>query len=328
MATTVAKLAEELKMPVTVLLEQLRAAGVEKADAGDAVSEQDKARLLDYLRKSHGAADGEKKKITLTRKSTSEIRQSDSSGKARTIQVEVRKKRVLVQRDPQAEAAAAAAAAAAEAAAAETAAHAEAEATRAAEAIAHAAAQAEAEAEAARARQATAAAADSAPSPAAADADAPAVVSGRASASSGSAAAPGTPGATAVPAAPAPAALDASRPLTVIDENQRRIREEESRRHNALRDRQVADLTARQERERADIAAREAQAAQAKRAAEQVKEGTLHKPAAKPGDADKKSAKKPAKTQAVLGAVAWQGDDAAKKRTIKTRGDAPRPRRL
>ena len=102
--TTVAKLAEELKMPVALLVEQLQAAGVDKAGAGDTASEQDKARLLEYLRKSHGAAASDKKKFTLTRKSTSEIKQADSSGKARTIQVEVRKKRILVQRDPQAEA--------------------------------------------------------------------------------------------------------------------------------------------------------------------------------------------------------------------------------
>ena len=300
MATTVAKLAEELKLPVAALVDQLRAAGMENAGASESVSEQDKAHLLDYLRKSHGAAAGEKKKITLTRKSTSEIRQADSTGKARTIQVEVRKKRVLVQRDPQAEAAAAAAAAA-EVAAAEAAAHAVAEAARAA---ADAAAQAAADAEAARAAHAA-----SAEAPVAASSSTPAAASAEVPVA-------------AVAAAPAPAVIDASRPLAVIDENQRRIREEESRRHNALRERQVADLAARQERERADIAAREAQAAQAKRAAEQVKEGTLHKPAAKPGDADKKAAKKPAKTAAVLGAVAWQGDDAAKKRTIKTRGDA------
>ena len=150
MATTVAKLAEELKLPVAALVDQLRAAGMENAGAGESVSEQDKAHLLDYLRKSHGAAASEKKKITLTRKSTSEIRQADSTGKARTIQVEVRKKRVLVQRDPQAEAAAAAAIAAAEAAA-----QAEAEAARAA-ANAAAAAQAAADADAAAARQAAA----------------------------------------------------------------------------------------------------------------------------------------------------------------------------
>ena len=102
--TTVAQLAEELKMPITALVQQLTAAGVEHTGADEALTEADKSRLLDYLRKSHGAAAPEKKKITLTRKQTSEIKQSDSSGKARTIQVEVRKKRVLVQRDPVADA--------------------------------------------------------------------------------------------------------------------------------------------------------------------------------------------------------------------------------
>src|SRR4029434_5315140 len=57
-----------------------------------------KTRVLDHLRKAHGAGDA-KKRITLTRKQTSEIKAADSSGKARTIQVEVRKKRVLVRRD-------------------------------------------------------------------------------------------------------------------------------------------------------------------------------------------------------------------------------------
>ncbi|HZA95018.1 MAG TPA: translation initiation factor IF-2, partial [Burkholderiaceae bacterium] len=55
-------------------------------------------RLLESLRKAHGGG-GEKKKITLTRKQTTEIKQADASGKARTIQVEVRKKRVFVKRD-------------------------------------------------------------------------------------------------------------------------------------------------------------------------------------------------------------------------------------
>ena len=96
-------------MPPSVLLEQLRAAGVEKRVADDSLSEQDKARLLEYLRKSHGSIEP-KNKITLTRKQTSEIKKSDSMGKARTIQVEVRKKRVFVKRDPSELAAAAAAA--------------------------------------------------------------------------------------------------------------------------------------------------------------------------------------------------------------------------
>ncbi|VVE71293.1 translation initiation factor IF-2 [Pandoraea captiosa] len=95
----VAQFAEELKMPAGVLLEQLKAAGVDKLSADDSVTEADKARLLEHLRRSHGAGDGDKKKITLTRRQTSEIKQADATGKARTIQVEVRKKRTFVKRD-------------------------------------------------------------------------------------------------------------------------------------------------------------------------------------------------------------------------------------
>ncbi|MGN6650968.1 translation initiation factor IF-2, partial [Trinickia sp.] len=98
-SNNVAQFAAELKMPAGVLLEQLQAAGVQKASEDDALSETDKARLLDHLRKSHGSADTDKRKITLTRRHTSEIKQSDATGKARTIQVEVRKKRVFVKRD-------------------------------------------------------------------------------------------------------------------------------------------------------------------------------------------------------------------------------------
>jgi translation initiation factor IF-2 len=107
--TSVAQFASELKVPPSVLLEQLRAAGVEKRVPEDSLSEQDKSKLLDYLRRSHGSVEP-KNKITLTRKQTSEIKKSDSTGKARTIQVEVRKKRVFVKRDPSELAAAAAAA--------------------------------------------------------------------------------------------------------------------------------------------------------------------------------------------------------------------------
>src|SRR5690349_15258682 len=107
--TSVAQFASELKVPPSVLLEQLRAAGVEKKVPTDSLSEQDKSRLLEYLRRAHGSADA-KNKITLTRKQTSEIRKTDATGKYRTVQVEVRKKRVFVKRDP-AEVAAAAVAA-------------------------------------------------------------------------------------------------------------------------------------------------------------------------------------------------------------------------
>ena len=97
-SNTVAQFAVELKMPANVLLEQLRNAGVELKSVDDAVTDADKARLLESLRRAHGGAEG--KKITLTRRQTSEIRQADSSGRSRTIQVEVRKKRVFVKRDP------------------------------------------------------------------------------------------------------------------------------------------------------------------------------------------------------------------------------------
>ena len=97
--TTIEQFATDLKMPATALLEQLAAAGLAGKREGDKLSEQDKTRLLDYLRKQHGAAADAKKRITLTRKQTSEIKAAGSTGKARTIQVEVRKKRVLVRRD-------------------------------------------------------------------------------------------------------------------------------------------------------------------------------------------------------------------------------------
>src|SRR5690606_27535570 len=113
-SNTVAQFAVELKMPANVLLEQLRNAGVELKSVDDVVTDADKARLLDSLRRAHGGAEG--KKITLTRRQTSEIRQADGSGRSRTIQVEVRKKRVFVKRDP-AELAAEAAAAREQAAA-------------------------------------------------------------------------------------------------------------------------------------------------------------------------------------------------------------------
>ncbi|MEQ5838126.1 translation initiation factor IF-2 [Paraburkholderia acidicola] len=102
-SNNVAQFAAELKMPAGVLLEQLQAAGVTKANEDDTLSETDKARLLDHLRKSHGSTDADKRKITLTKRHTSEIKQSDSTGKARTIQVEVRKKRTFVRRDEAAE---------------------------------------------------------------------------------------------------------------------------------------------------------------------------------------------------------------------------------
>lgn len=98
-STTVAEFANELKKSTETLLEQLRSAGVAKSAPTDSLTEADKQKLLGYLQASHGTATPERKKITLVKKSTSEIKQADATGKARTIQVEVRKKRTFIKRD-------------------------------------------------------------------------------------------------------------------------------------------------------------------------------------------------------------------------------------
>jgi translation initiation factor IF-2 len=88
----VAQFAGELGLPVELLLEQLQSAGVSKQKDTDTISEQDKSQLLEHLRGAHGAG---KNKITLVRRETTAIKKADSSGKSRTIQVEVRKKRTV-----------------------------------------------------------------------------------------------------------------------------------------------------------------------------------------------------------------------------------------
>jgi translation initiation factor IF-2 len=98
-STTVAEFATELKKSTETLLEQLKSAGVAKTSASDSLSDADKHSLLSYLQTSHGTAAPERKKITLVKKSTTEIKQADATGKARTIQVEVRKKRTFVRRE-------------------------------------------------------------------------------------------------------------------------------------------------------------------------------------------------------------------------------------
>ena len=96
---TVADFANELKRPTDTLMEQLQAAGVSKQSASDALTDADKQKLLNYLQASHGTDASARRKITLTKKTTSEIKQADATGKARTIQVEVRKKRTFIKRD-------------------------------------------------------------------------------------------------------------------------------------------------------------------------------------------------------------------------------------
>jgi len=262
--STIEQFATELKMPAGALIEQLAAAGVDVTKAGDKLTEQDKTRLLDYLRKQHGAAAEPKKKITLTRKTTAEIKASDQSGKSRTIQVEVRKKRVLVRREE--------------------------EAVPAAPVVE-----------------------EVAPEPA------PVVPEVVAEA----------PVAPVVPEAPP------EKP-SLLSPKEIAAREEESRKAQALLKRQQEELKEKQDREAARktkkereaeeaaakvaaeaaaVAAKAAEAkpADAKTADAKAKEGTLHRPAAKPGEKRERSTKK------APGQVFQE--EAARRRALKLRGD-------
>ena len=97
--TTVTEFASELNLRPDALLKQLASAGVEASAADAPLSASDKGKLLDYLRKQHGGTDDSAgKRITLTRRSTTELRTADATGKSRMVHVEVRKKRVLVTR--------------------------------------------------------------------------------------------------------------------------------------------------------------------------------------------------------------------------------------
>ena len=98
---TVAQFAEVLKVPVERLLVQLEQAGIPASGAGDMINDDAKLVLLTHLRRSHGseeaaAAPG---KITLKRKTQSELKMASTQGRARTVNVEVRVKRTYIKRD-------------------------------------------------------------------------------------------------------------------------------------------------------------------------------------------------------------------------------------
>ncbi|HKV96948.1 MAG TPA: translation initiation factor IF-2 [Gammaproteobacteria bacterium] len=96
---TVRQFAEVVGTPVERLLTQLAEAGIPIADADIAISDDQKLQLLTHLRHSHGeGAGGEPRRITLKRRSVSEIRLSGAQGRAKTVSVEVRKKRTYVKR--------------------------------------------------------------------------------------------------------------------------------------------------------------------------------------------------------------------------------------
>ncbi|TNF36220.1 MAG: translation initiation factor IF-2, partial [Gammaproteobacteria bacterium] len=96
---TVKQLAEVVGAPVDRLLEQLKEAGIVAANADSLISDEDKLKLLDFLRTSHGKGESSaeaKQKITLKRKTTSELK--IAGGGRKTVNVEVRKKRTYVKR--------------------------------------------------------------------------------------------------------------------------------------------------------------------------------------------------------------------------------------
>jgi len=308
----VEQFAQELKLPPQLLLEQLKAAGVSKNDVVDPVTEADKAHLLDYLRKMHGGgAEAGKTKITITRKQTGEIRKTDSTGKSRTIPVEVRKSRTYVKRD------AAALAAEAQPVAEPVP---EVELAPLVEEQAPSVVETPVEAKVEAPAVEPVAAEPAAIEPAAAE---PAVVEPVVTAE----AAPAPPEGAVEPVAEATPAVKKTtriKKASILNEAEVKVREEEARRHTALQERQASDARARTEREAlrkqaeaareaAKIAVAEKAAAPAAPAAPTAK--TLHKP-------DKPAAAKGAKGPDKKAGGTWKDDAAKRKGGLKTRGGA------
>ncbi len=313
---TVSDFANELKRPADALLEQLQAAGVAKKSVSDALTDSDKQQLLNYLQASHGTG-ATRKKITLTKKTTSEIKQADATGKARTIQVEVRKKRTFIKRDedaapapapavePPAPAPAPAPAMpvvdAAEAARREEEARRQAELLRRQEedAAERRRQREQAERETSEAR----AAAAEAPS-IGAQAEAPAA------AAPAPAPAPAMPPAPAPTPAPAPAAAAAAEAPSTAEDEAARAREQEESRRKALAEAEA--IRAMMSAPRKVLVAKRAEDKKPEAKAAPQKAGVA-KPAAGPAAAPKevKSAKL---------SSSWAGDP-AKKKGIPTRGD-------
>ncbi|MBU3610501.1 translation initiation factor IF-2 [Polynucleobacter wuianus] len=296
MATTTVKvLAKELKRTAADLLEQLKAAGIEKGSEDESITDKDKTVLLEYLQKSHGNTEaGTRKKITLIKRESSEIRQADSAGRTRTVQVEVRKKRVLVKagdKAPAAEEAPAKPAKAATAAAPAKPILSEeelekraAEATRQAELLARQEAEMKAAEEARQKEVAAPTEAESGDAPAAAAAEKKAK------------------------ADKAAKEIAASKEKELADIRVRRAAAEAE----ALAIRDMMSAPARVLKAPSEVAAEEA------------KKGTLHKPAKAEGADDKK--KSPAKVggktiKSSETSSTWQEEGAKKPGGLKTRGD-------
>ena len=326
---TVALFAAQLGRPTTALIEQLQSAGVTKQSPDDALTESDKERLLDFLRTSHGTTAGaERKKITLTKKTSTEIKQADSSGRARTIQVEVRKKRVFVKRDdlPAGEESTGPSAEELDLQRREEEAQAQAEAIRVQEEELAVARRAREEQERA-AREAAEAAAAEAASRAAAEAAAAAQAAAAAAVSKTKPAAAAVAAAPAVPV-PAPA-VEAAKPVLRVVKAADKAAEDAAKSEDLSRRRKAAEAEAAAIRammnapKKVMLAKKPEEAKPAEPAKEAIK-GTIHKPKAVPGAPGTTTAAKPGVNKQIKSeklSSSW-ADDAAKKRAaIKTRGD-------
>jgi translation initiation factor IF-2 len=99
---TVSQFAEVLKVPVDRLLVQLDQAGIKVSGPDARITDDAKLELLTHLRRSHGSeadGDGAPRKITLKRKTQSELKLASNQGRARTVNVEVRRTRNYIKRD-------------------------------------------------------------------------------------------------------------------------------------------------------------------------------------------------------------------------------------
>ncbi|MCK9396523.1 MAG: translation initiation factor IF-2 [Methylobacter sp.] len=105
---TVRQLAEVVKIPLERLLEQLKEAGLSASAPDDVINEDEKMQLLAHLRKRHGkdegAAEGSLKRVTLKRRTVSELKQASAPGSStKTISVEIRKQKTYIKRSEVAE---------------------------------------------------------------------------------------------------------------------------------------------------------------------------------------------------------------------------------
>ena len=99
--TTVSKLSLALKISSDKLISQLKDAGIEVDNEDSVISNDQKLLLLNHLRGSHGTSKltSSPKKLTVNRRSQSELKLSGGFGTTRTVNVEVRKKRTYLNKD-------------------------------------------------------------------------------------------------------------------------------------------------------------------------------------------------------------------------------------